>query len=1260
MQQKMSAFANILDFRLVSANFMTEKNSWEFWVDRGGTFTDIIARCSDGRLLTAKQLSESPDYDDAAVFGINEILRQNQSTIAELAGVRMGTTIGTNALLERKGERTVFVTTRGFADAVRIGYQHRPNIFALEILLPQMIYEEVVEFVERVDAAGRVDVEPDIIKLREDLSAIYQSGIRSCAIALLHAYRYPRHEIMAANIAREIGFTQISVSHECAALMKFVSRADTTLVDAYLTPLLRQYIGGLKAQLADAKLSFMQSNGGLADSSIFRGKDSILSGPAGGLVGAIKAAQSCGFQQLITFDMGGTSTDVSHFGGEIDYIYDTEIAGMRIRAPMMDIHTVAAGGGSILRFDGSRCLVGPDSAGANPGPLSYRRKGPLALTDANLMLGRIQPDHFPRIFGASRNQSLDLEAVQQAFASIAGRIHEESGVLRSPEEVALGFIKIAVAKMANAIKHVSVQRGHDLRQCALVSFGGAGGQHACMIAEELGIRNILIHPLAGLLSAYGIGLAESRLNRDIDLNQRLEELNVLELNDRLEVLKNELSSTLASKGIPRNKQETLINALIRMEGSDYALSVPYGGVASMADMFKNKHLARYGFIDENRKLVLASLSVQLVGQESTTEDLQMPDVTSDRSESKQSTAPDRGDNSGATVRLFDDAWRDCPLFERHRLLQGKVIQGPAIITEENTTTVVDEGWQAQKLSEGSLLLTYQGSAADPHRSLSPGSAVPESDSRCSAPHHFAPCKTQSETPGTSTLVERDPVTLELFNNLFRLVAEQMGLTLQNTSQSVNIKERLDFSCALFDGDGNLVANAPHMPVHLGSMGESVKSLLAFKGGSMLPGDAYATNDPYAGGTHLPDITVISPCFDASGKHILFFVASRGHHADIGGITPGSMPADSRNIEEEGALFQHMLVMRDKQVLDSEITAQLVRGKYPARRPAQNLADLKAQIAANARGIKHMEELTKKWGEPFVLAYMGYVQDNAEECVKRAIMSLSSGSFSCTMDDGNKIQAEITINKEEAKAHIDFSGTSPQASSNFNAPLAVCKAAVLYVFRTLIKDEIPLNSGCFRPLSITVPPESLLNPSYPAPVVAGNVETSQVIVDVLYGALGIMAASQGTMNNFSFGNDRYQYYETVCGGTGAGAAFNGAGPVQSHMTNSRLTDPEVLESRFPVLLESFAVRRGSGGSGKFRGGDGAVRCLRFLEEMTASILSNRRSTTPYGLCGGGAGKSGRNYIKRADGSITNLLHKAGFRLAAGDRVTIETPGGGGYG
>lgn len=1281
---------------------------WNFWIDRGGTFTDIIGHSPDGRLYATKKLSESAN---SAIEGVKELLCAHGAKASALASLRMGTTIGTNALLEHTGARAVFVCTKGFADALRIGYQNRPDIFALEIKLPQMIYESVVEFDERLDASGAVLEAPNLENLRASLKLERERGIKSCAIALMHAYKFPQHELLAKEIARELGFEQISVSHECAALMKYISRSDTTLVDAYLTPLLNMYTKELESRLADfseesqqkVSLHYMQSNGGLVESSLFKGKDSILSGPAGGMVGAIKAAKNCGFDRIITFDMGGTSTDVAYYAGEIEHIYDAELAGMRIRAPMMDIHTVAAGGGSVLSFDGTRFRVGPESAGAIPGPLSYGRNGPLALTDANLLLGRIQPAYFPNCFGPAQNESLNLALVQKAFAELSVRINSAAQTSHTAEDVAFGFIKIAVSKMANAIKHVSVQRGHDIRNCILVCFGGAGGQHACLIADELGVERVLVHPLAGVLSAFGIGLAEVRIVREIDFNQLLNSIDLSDLLQRLKEVKQNLSELLSSRGVATESQQSRVVALLKRLGSDFTLSVPFNeNFAELEAEFSRRHLARYGFDDSNRMLVLSSLSVQLEGEQIDSSKLSyvgesLNDLDTNASLNSGASVDPRASvdpcasvepcvyadpcasvdprasvdpcasaaprasaepcvsadpcasvapcasveanpslSTGADLPSVDlylsgestqkGTWCKTALLQRNQITDT-AIKGPILIVEANTTTVVENGWSVRKLDDGSLLLekAEKGLSNEPEEEL-----------------------------------KVDPITLELFNNLFSFVAEQMGLTLQNTSQSVNIKERLDFSCAIFDAQGNLVANAPHIPVHLGSMGESVKSLIQAKGESLRPGDAYAINDPYNGGTHLPDLTVVSPAFDESGHRLQFFVASRGHHADIGGISPGSMPSESRSIEEEGILFQHMLVMRDSQILEEQIKGHLSAGPYPARNIAQNLADLKAQVAANVRGIKQLNELVLRWGEKVVLAYMQFVQDNAEESVRRAISKLSSGDFVCTMDDGSVISVKVEIDQANRKAKIDFAGTSKQTQTNFNAPLAVCKAAVLYVFRTLVDDDIPLNAGCFRPLELIVPENSLLNPSFPAPVVAGNVETSQVIVDVLYGALGVMAASQGTMNNLSFGNSKYQYYETICGGTGAGASFAGAGPVHSNMTNSRLTDPEVLETEFPVVLKSFSILKGSGGSGRFKGGDGAERRMLFRERMKVSILSNRRLHAPYGLAGAKDALPGENIVLRKDGAVQALSFRESIELEDGDLLVIKTPGGGGFG
>ena len=1243
---------------------MSWNKKWSFWIDRGGTFTDVIARSPEGSLISKKLLSESASEVDPAVAGIHDILQEHFVSMDDVDEIRMGTTIGTNALLERKGARTVLVTTQGFADIVRIGYQNRPDIFALEIVLPEQLYETVVEFQERIHADGEIAQIANEGKLRNDLRLAYDAGIQSCAIALLHGYKYSKHEEIAAKIAAEVGFKQISCSHDCAALMKYVSRTDTTLVDAYLTPLLRNYVDTLEEQIGkDKKLFFMQSNGGLCESPLFRGKDSILSGPAGGLIGAVKAAEQCGFQKLITFDMGGTSTDVAHYAGEFDYVYDKEISGVRIRAPMMDIHTVAAGGGSILSFDGSRYRVGPESAGANPGPMSYRKGGPLSVTDANVLLGRIQTEHFPKIFGESSDNSLDKDSVTEAFELLSKEISEQTRNQRSSAEVAFGFLQIAVSKMANAIKHVSVQRGHDARDCALVCFGGAGGQVACMIADELGIKNILIHPLAGLLSAYGIGHADRSLGKDIDINEDITTLSAHKLHADIEHIREILAESLTKKGIQTTDQAIYVQALLRMEGSDYTLAVPFSENETMVQSFQEKHLQRYGFSDNKRKVILQSLAIQLIGRTMSNEKFHYK--TQEAGETQTCALYSRG------------LWCEARVIHRNHLKPKNSVVGPAIIVESHTTTVVDLGWQVELLPDGSLALTTTTEYYIPEleKKKEPALSAEDMEKALSSTgsHRAISISGQQKAikprPRKARLnaslrpenhSDADPVTLELFNNLFRFVAEQMGITLQNTSYSVNIKERLDFSCALFDGEGNLIANAPHMPVHLGSMGESVKNLIENHSGSIRPGDVYATNDPYNGGTHLPDITVISPAFDDAGKKILFFVASRGHHADIGGISPGSMPSDSKTIDEEGVLFKQELVVRAGTFREEELVSLLHSGPHPARNAHQNIADLKAQVAANTRGINEMKSMISDWGQELVMNYLLYVQENASECMQRTIQGLNSGDFFCTMDDGSTISVNISISKESRTAVVDFTGTSEQSESNLNAPLAVTKAAVLYVFRTLIKDDIPLNAGCFVPIELIVPEGCLLNPNYPAAVVAGNVETSQVIVDALYGALGVMAGAQGTMNNLSFGNDRYQYYETICGGTGAGNGFNGAGPVQSHMTNSRLTDPEVLETLFPVILEHFHRRPNSGGDGQYRGGEGAVRRIRFNEPVLASILSNRRSTLPHGLNGGGSGTPGRNILSKPNGKTIELDARAKIQLQAGDCLEIETPGGGGFG
>jgi len=1193
---------------------------WEFWIDRGGTFTDVIARKPDGGLVTHKLLSVSPErYQDAPLQGIRDILgvaAGNPLPADRIDAVKMGTTVATNALLERKGERTVLVITQGFGDALRIGYQNRPDIFARRIVLPTLLYESVIEVAERYRVNGEELTPVDRDTTRRALRAAYDRGIRAVAIVFMHAYRYPEHERAVATLAQAVGFTQISVSHEVSPLMKLVSRGDTTVVDAYLSPILRRYVDKAAGELGDARLLFMQSNGGLTSARRLLGKDSMLSGPAGGVVGAVKTSAMAGLKKIIGFDMGGTSTDVSHYAGEYERAFETEVAGVRIRAPMMHIHTVAAGGGSILHFDGTRFRVGPDSAGAAPGPTCYRRGGPLTVTDCNIMLGRILPDFFPKLFGPDGDLPLDTKAVRTNFVALTGEINAATEGKRSPEAVAYGFLEVAVENMASAIKKISVERGHDVSEYTLCCFGGAGGQHACRVADALGIKNVFIHPHAGVLSAYGIGLAEVRLIRERAIERELGDALMPELTMSLQELKADGGDELRRQNIRSSEARAVRKVHLRYQGTDTALIVDFGERAAIVAGFEAAHRQRFGFIVENRPLVVEALSVELIAATGTVDE---PESGLRRKFREPIPVL-------ARARMYaNDSYHDTQVYAREQMLPGDLVPGPAIIVEPHSTIVIEPGWQAAVTTHNHLLLNR----AEPLPGIAVGTAI-------------------------------DPVMLEIFNKLFMSIAEQMGLILQKTSYSVNIKERLDFSCAVFGVEGRLIANAPHVPVHLGSMGDSVQSVIRGCRNTMSPGDVYVHNAPYNGGTHLPDVTVISPVFDDAGKQLLFYVASRGHHADIGGITPGSMPPHSTSVSEEGVLIDNFKLVDRGHFREQAMRALLTAGDYPARNPRQNLADLRAQIAANECGVQELRKMVTHFGLATVRAYMGHVQDNAEESVRRVIDVLKPGRFSYRMDDGAVIQITVSIDKTARAATIDFTGTSPQQRSNFNAPASVCKAAVLYVFRTLVADDIPLNAGCLKPLALIIPEGCMLNPKYPAAVVAGNVETSQCVVDALYGALGAMAASQGTMNNFTFGNDRWQYYETVCGGSGAGPDYDGADAVHTHMTNSRLTDPEVLEWRFPVLLESFSVRPNSGGAGLHRGGNGVVRRVRFLEPMTAAILSSRRQVAPFGLNGGQPGQPGRNWVQRRTGEIQELQGCDQVEMAVGDIFVIETPGGGGYG
>jgi 5-oxoprolinase (ATP-hydrolysing) len=1238
---------------------MQVRESWDFWIDRGGTFTDVIARRADGTLAAHKLLSENPEaYRDAAVQGIRSFFGLTDGEpipVDRIGAVKMGTTVATNALLERKGERTLLLITKGFRDALKIGYQARPKIFARHIVKPQMLYERVVEVDERVRADGTVERELDVAAVRAELSAARATGINAVAIVFLHAYRHCEHEQRVAALARQLGFPRVSVSHEVSRLIKLVGRGDTTVVDAYLSPILKQYVaqvaheigageitrtdrveerqqasGGQlaakspeRADLETTRLMFMMSSGGLTAAELFQGKDAILSGPAGGVVGMAETGREAGFSRLIGFDMGGTSTDVSHYDGEYERAFETEVAGVRMRAPMMLIHTVAAGGGSVLRFDGARFRVGPDSAGANPGPKCYRRGGPLAVTDANVMVGKLIAEFFPRIFGPEQNLPIDADAVHAAFKDLA----QEIGDGRAGEDVADGFIRIAVENMANAIKKISVQRGYDVTRYALNCFGGAGGQHACLVADALGMTKVLIHPYSSLLSAYGMGLANVRATRQQAIEESFGEnaLNLLAATG--ERLSQEAKNEVTSQGVPERDITVHVRAHVRYAGTDTALVVPafaFGSLekgragaslASLKSSFEAAHRSRFGFVDDTKELVVEAVSVEAIGGGAKFTEPILP-ITS-------APLPSPARNT----RFYSGGkWHDAGVYIRAQLSPGHGVRGPAIIIEPHQTIVVEDGWRAEISTKNHLLLERVVV-------LERRSAI-----------------------GT----EADPVMLEVFNNLFMSIAEQMGVSLQNTAYSVNIKERLDFSCAVFAADSTLVANAPHMPVHLGSMDRAVETIMRENKGRIAPGDVYVINAPYNGGTHLPDITVCTPVFDDDEREILFWVASRGHHADVGGISPGSMSPNARTIHEEGVYIDNFKVVDRGRFREQALNQLLSEGKYPARNPLQNVNDIKAQIAANEKGVQELRKMIEQFTLPVVESYMRHVQDNAAESVRRVIDRIHDASFEYEMDQGTWIRVKITVDKQKREATVDFTGTSPQQDTNFNAPEPVTRAAVLYVFRVMVDDDIPMNAGCLRPIKIIIPKKSMLSPEYPAAVVAGNVETSQAVTDCLFGALGAMAAAQGTMNNLNFGNAKYQYYETICSGSPAGPGFPGTDAVHTHMTNTRLTDPEVLEFRFPVLLEDFHIRKGSGGRGKWSAGDGVRRTIRFLERMDCTILSGHRRVRPFGLAGGEPGQIGENWIRRNDGRMERLAGADATVIDAGEAVIVQTPTAGGYG
>jgi 5-oxoprolinase (ATP-hydrolysing) len=1295
---------------------------WAFWIDRGGTFTDVVGRRPDGTLVAHKLLSDNPEaYSDAAVQGIRDLLGVAPGeTIpaASVSAVKMGTTVATNALLERKGERTLLLTTRGFRDALRIGYQARAKIFARHIVKPDMLFERVVEVDERVRADGTVERALDLAAVRHALDEARRDGIPAVAIVFMHAYRYPAHERAVAALARQMGFAQVSVSHEVSPLFKLVSRGDTTVVDAYLSPILRRYVAQVAGEMTEPAtddaaapsfppplrgrdreggesqaqnsrptplpnpppqgareqaeasgedsipLMFMMSSGGLTATDLFHGKDAILSDPAGGVVGMAQTGREAGFDRLIGFDMGGTSTDVSHFDGEYERTFETEVAGVRMRAPMMLIHTVAAGGGSILHYDGMRFRVGPDSAGANPGPKCYRRGGPLAVTDANVMLGKLMPNFFSKIFGRGQDEPLDAEAVRTGFAALAREVGD-----KTPEEIADGFVRIAVENMANAIKKISVQRGYDVTRYALNCFGGAGGQHACLVADALGMTSVLIHPLSSLLSAYGMGLASIRAIREQAIEEPFGAAAVATLTEIGGRLGTEACNELTGQGVAAAHITVHVRAHIRYAGTDTALVVPAfviegpsagaaqeasPSLAAMKSAFEAAHKSRFGFVDDSKALVVEAVSVEAVGGGA---------VFAEQGVATTTTAlpvPAR------MTRFHSLGCRhEAAVFTRDQLSPGHAVMGPAIVIEPHQTIVVEDGWRAEVTAKNHIVLS-----------------------------RVVPLE-RTHAIGTNA----DPVMLEVFNNLFMSIAEQMGVALQNTAYSVNIKERLDFSCAVFSADGSLVANAPHMPVHLGSMDRAVETIIRENEGDIAPGDVFAINAPYNGGTHLPDITVCTPVFDVStddDRHpevraqraskgdglgrssfegratrdhlrmtqeqprILFWVASRGHHADVGGVAPGSMSPNATSIEQEGVYIDNFRIVGRGRFRERELHDLLVSGPYPARNPMQNVNDLKAQIAANELGAHELTKMVDQFSLPVVEAYMQHVQDNAAESVRRVIDRLHDCAFAYEMDQGTVIRVAITVDKAKREATVDFTGTSAQQPSNFNAPEPVTRAAVLYVFRVMVDDDIPMNAGCLEPIRIVIPKRSMLSPDYPAAVVAGNVEVSQAVTDCLFGALGALAGAQGTMNNLNFGNARYQYYETICSGSPAGPGFPGTDAVHTHMTNTRLTDPEVLEFRYPVVLEDFHIRAGSGGRGRWSAGDGVNRTIRFLEKMECTILSGHRRVPPFGLAGGAPGEVGENAVRRNDGRIEKLEGCDATIVEAGEAIIIRTPTAGGYG
>ena len=1194
---------------------------WQFWIDRGGTFTDIVARKPDGSILINKLLSENPtQYKDAAIAGIKKCLKlkpENKIPVNKISSIKMGTTVATNALLERKGDRTLLLITKGFGDLLRIGYQNRPLLFDLNIRLPEILYDRVIEVSERLDAKGNIIRNLDKESVRKALKEAKADGINGVAIAFMHSYLNPIHEEKIAKIAIEESFSQISVSHKVSPLMKLVGRGDTTVVDAYLSPILKRYVDQVSSELDNTKstkLMFMQSNGGLTDANLFQGKDALLSGPAGGVVSMVQTGMQAGFNKLIGFDMGGTSTDVCHFSGEYERSFETEVAGVRIRAPMMQIHTVAAGGGSILSFKDGRFQVGPESAGAIPGPASYGKDGPLTVTDCNVLLGKLHPEYFPNFFGKKGNEPLNIKIVKKKFIVLSKEIaHQTDKPEMNIMLMAEGFLKIAVENMANAIKKISIQRGYDVTNYTMNCFGGAGGQHACQVADSLGMTSVLLHPYAGVLSAFGMGLAEIRAIKESHFEKDIEYID--DAKKVINQLSSEASKDVNKQGIKDTYIKLVKKAFLHYQGSHQNLEINFSSSKLMRESFEKEHKKRFGFYTKNRKILIEMLTVEAIGKSSENYDF-----------STLSSPVIEAIPSSYKSMIVNSVDTNVPIYQRLDLKIGQMIHGPAIICESTGTNVIDDGWIANLDKLYNLTLTRNQK------------------------------KVNKKSIGTSV----DVVMLEVFNNLFMNIAEQMGATLANTAYSVNIKERFDFSCALFNASGALVANAPHVPVHLGSMSEAIRTVIKLNKGNIFSGDVFVLNAPFNGGTHLPDVTVITPVFNNEQNKILFFVASRGHHADIGGKTPGSAPPDSKHIDEEGVLIDNFKMFEKGVFRENEIRKILASGKYPCRNIEHNMADLAAQVAANETGIREIKSMISQFGIETVHAYMDHVQDNAEECIRNAITRLEEGKYEYELDNNEFIKVSIKVDKVKREATIDFTGTAKKNPFNYNAPMAVCHAVILYVFRTLVGTNIPLNEGCFKPLNIIIPNNSMINAQYPSAVIAGNTEVSQLTCNALFGALGIIAGSQATMNNFVWGNDKIQNYETICGGTGAGPNFHGTSAVQTHMTNTRSTDPEILESRFPVRLEEFSIRKKSGGKGKFNGGDGATRKLRFLEPMMVTTLCSHRRVPPFGVAGGQPGECGKEWLERKDGTVLKLKGNDSCNVEIDDLFIMETPSGGGFG